>query len=163
MSDESHRGPKRPQKCLLRLTVRPSSNMTVYPVPNKTACPVVVDMSISALSYYPSTDSGISATRLLVKLHSANAWRRFLINDDGLIDCHSIQAIRCKQAKQVENSYFGSSESMQQQNLSFLSCSSHGVLLPSSYAFWQSYPYFGDLENDTIREIIKWIERMIIE
>ena len=26
---------------------------------------------------------------------------------------------------------------MQQQNLSFLSCSSHGVLLPSSYAFWQ--------------------------
>ncbi len=35
-------------------------------------------------------------------------------------------------------------ESMQQQNLSFLSCSSHGVLLPSSYAFWQSYLYFGD-------------------
>ncbi len=26
---------------------------------------------------------------------------------------------------------------MQQQNLSFFSCSSHGVLLPSSYAFWQ--------------------------
>ena len=63
------------------------------------------------------------------------AWRRFLngnTNDD-LIDCHSPEAIRCKQAKQVERVAQG----RKQQNLSFLSCFSHGVLLPSSYAFWQ--------------------------
>ena len=62
-------------------------------------------------------------TKWLIKYNGA--WRRFLIGNtnDGLIDCYSSQAIRCKQAKQVENSYFGS-------------CCSHGVLLPSSQEFW---------------------------